>query len=137
MKHIDNKGISTIEAMVAVVLFGIVAAAVTASSVNSAYRNGQSKVFTAASALVQEKIEQLRALDATKNPADLTAGTHTDAKNPLDATGETGGNFTRTWTVTLNTPASGLEEIVVLVTWPGASGAIRGVTLLCSTNTCS
>ena len=94
--------------------------------------------MAAASALVQDKIEQLQSLDPTTNPADLTAGTHQDPGNPLTASGVAGGQFVRSWRVTRNSPGLGLAQVIVGVTWSTAGGhSMNGVTYVCITSTCS
>jgi hypothetical protein len=55
--------------------------------------------------LAHDKIEELASKVSTD--AQLTAGNHADAANPLNPHGTAGGIYTRTWVVTNNVPATG------------------------------
>jgi hypothetical protein len=58
--------------------------------------------------------------------------------NPLTANGETGGEFTRTWFVTENSPDSGLSEVVITVSWNDyGPRSVRGTTYVCRRRACS
>ena len=136
MKWLRSEGGgSLIEALVALGLIAIAAGNLAATSVTSVKRNGTSRAISTASALIQDKLEHLRALDGASNPADLTPGQHTDAANPIVAAG---GRFTRAWNVTASSPRRGMATVVVSVTWMGREAStIRGVTYVCTTATCS
>ena len=134
----DRRGYSLTEVLVAVTLFSIVATGLGTTTVTSTRSNKTGKNLAAAATLVQDTIEQLRTLDPDTNPAALTAGTHNDPLNPINAAGDTNGWFTRTWTVTRDTPARGLSRVVVTVSWSGGpSNAATGVTYICTNSTCS
>lgn len=131
-------GFSTIEALVALSLFTIAAAGLAGTSINAARGTASSRLFTAASALVQDKIEALRALDASANPGDLNSGTHSDSANPLTELGQPGGLFTRVWTVSPGVPVAGVSRVVVTVSWQFKSTfVVTGVTYLCASPTCT
>lgn len=131
-------GMSLLEVMVAVALFSTVAAALGVATAGTIRANGTSRLAAAAAALVYDKFDQLRALDPATAPADLGAGAHVDPRNPLTALGAAGGIYTRTWTVTANTPRSGLAEVVVRVAWQDtAPRSIQGVAYVCTSATCS
>jgi prepilin-type N-terminal cleavage/methylation domain-containing protein len=133
-----SPGFSLLEVMVSVSLFSIVAAGLAAMTVGTTRSNNTSKNVVAASALVHDKIEQLRSLDPDANPADFTAGTHNDPANPITATGTAGGWFTRSWVVTRDTPATGLSTVVVTVSWSShTTRSISGVTYVCTSSICS
>ena len=87
-------------------------AAMTATVVNG---NAFSKMSTTASAVAAAKMEDLKSIPFSD--AGLTAGTHTDAGNPIQ------GLYTRTWNVTDFTDASGAnvthKVIDLTVTWNG------------------
>ena len=139
MKSIsDQRGISLLEVLASVTLFAIVASALSATTMGTIRFDAVSNDTAAASTLVQDEIERFRALNPAANPADLTAGNHNDALNPLNGLGKTGGKFTRTWTVTPNTPQSGVSMVVVTVTWNSPeTRSLSGVTYMCATQTCS
>jgi hypothetical protein len=71
---------------------------------------------SAAHALAQQKLEQLRSTPL--GAAQVATGLYTDPANPLRADGTGGGTFTRTWTVSPNnTPTFGLRTVTVRVSW--------------------
>ncbi len=133
-----DAGLSMIEVMIGISLFALIAAGLASTTVAAIRANNTSKQITAAAALVQNKLEQLRSLDPAAAPADLTPGTHTDPGNPLTPLGGGGGSFTRTWQVTSNTPVLKVSRVAVTVSWtvPVAS-SVTGVTYVCETRTCN
>ncbi len=131
-------GISTMEVMVALALFAITAAGLAATTIAVTQQATRSKLATAATGLVEDLVEQLRALDPATKPWQLQGGTYNDPNNPITATGVSGGQFLRSWTVTPNTPALGLSRVEVRVDFSGPAGfRAFGVTYLCTTATCS
>lgn len=125
------------EALVTLGFFSIVAAGLLSATVGATRGNLQSKNVGVASALIYDRVEQMRALDVSTNPAALAAGQHVDARNPMTATGGTNGKFTRTWQVTRDVPRHGVSEVVITVSWPGSgSTSVQGVTYVCTTSTC-
>lgn len=133
-----QNGTSLIEVLAAVTIFAIVAAGAAVGTITTIKGNATSRGVTAAAALIHDKIEQLRALDPTANPADLKAGAHADANNPLTELGARGGIYRRTWVVTPNSPRRGLSEIVITVEWSdGVPRTLRSATYVCRSATCS
>lgn len=131
------RGFTVVEVLAAMTVFGIVAAGMAANSVAVMRANRHSRDFSAAGALAQDKMEQLRALDVASNPPDFTAGAHTDAANPITAHGQAGGMFTRQWAVTRDAPAPGVATVVVAVTWSdGATRTVRVVGYVCQSRAC-
>lgn len=131
-------GFTVIETLAALAIFGIVAAGLAANSVAAARYNRISRNLSVATALAQDQLEQLRALDPSTNPAALTGGVHSDPNNPIAATGGRGGPFTREWTVTRDVPARGVSIVIVAVSWSdGATRTVRMVAYVCQTLTCS
>jgi len=134
----SQKGISSIEVVVALGLFAITAAGLAATTMSMTQQSTRIKIATAATALVEELVEQLRALDPATKPWQLQPGVYNDPNNPLTAAGVTGGQFVRSWTVTANTPALGIARVEVQVQFTGpARFTALGVTYLCTTATCS
>lgn len=130
-------GLTMLEVMVAITLFLVIAAGLASTTIGSIRANATSKDLTAAAALVHDKIEQFRALDPAVNPADLTAGFHSDPLNPLNALGQTGGIFHRSWAVAANSPTFGVSQVAVTVTWRDPTPrTLVGVTYVCRTTTC-
>lgn len=116
----NQKGSSLVEIMVALVIFGIgVVAAARMLPQNSA-RKTHSRNRTVAVNLAQEKVEELMA-EGFKD-AELTAGDHDDAANPIS------NHFERSWSITDDTPVVDMKLISVTVSFP-AAGADSAVTL--------
>ncbi len=133
-----ERGTSLIDALVAMTVFAIVAAGGAAGTIATVRSNAASRHVTAAAALIHDKIEQLRALDPTANPADLKAGTHTDPLNPITELGQQGGIFSRSWSVTTNAPRTGLARVTITVSWNDPKSRTQtSATYLCLSATCS
>ncbi len=120
-------------------VFAVAAAGIASTTVATIKSNNVSRQTTVASALIHDKIEELRALDPASNPADFSAGTHADVNNPMSELGEQGGNFTRSWQVNPNIPAVGVSEVLVTVTWntPHGQRSLRASTFICRTASCT
>jgi type IV pilus assembly protein PilV len=117
----SEKGIGLIEIIIAMLIFaiGITAAIRTLPVSNTA--TTRSKNLTTATNLAQQKIEELMGIPYSD--AELNAGDHNDADNPLERI------FTRTWTVTDNTPVPDMKTITVTVTYQAGSDSDNSVTL--------
>ena len=132
-----HDGFSMIEVLAGLTIFAVVSAGLAATTISTVKANSTSRELTAASALIHSKIEAFRALDPAANPADLTAGTHDDASNPITPLGTAGGEFRRSWVVTTNTPKIGMSRVVVRVTFNNPDAyTMTGVTYVCRTSTC-
>jgi prepilin-type N-terminal cleavage/methylation domain-containing protein len=130
-------GFSLIEVVASLAIFGLIAAGLAANTIAVVRANRISNALSVATALAQDEVEQLRALDPAANPPALVAGTHTDPNNPLTATGATGGLYSREWVVTRDIPIPGLSTVLVSVSW--ADGEMRTLhmsALLCQSATC-
>jgi len=125
--------------LASITVFAVAAAGLSTATIGTLQANTNSRDISAATALVQDKVEQLRALDPTANPPDLRAGSHSDASNPMTPLGAAGGHFSRTWVITSSTPQRGLAEAVVTVTWSraGAPRWVRAVTYYCESKRCT
>jgi Tfp pilus assembly protein PilV len=144
----SQAGISMLEVLSSLALFAVVASGLTTMTVSNIKLNSSSKTIAAATALMQNKIEQIRAIVPVVNtvPADLTNGTHNDPNNPMTALGEPNGTFTRTWTVTtvpqyLNGSVvgarPGMVQVTVTVSWSTpVAGTLTAVTFACTTANC-
>jgi Tfp pilus assembly protein PilV len=142
-------GISLIEVMSAITLFSVIAVGLTRFVISNITINNSSRTVAAATALVQDKLEQIRMTVPVVNtvPADLTAGTHTDPNNPLTPLGASGGTFTRTWSVTSVSQyvggtvvgaRPGMAQVAVTVSWSAPlSGSLTAVTYACTTPKCN
>jgi type IV pilus assembly protein PilV len=104
-KRQERDGFTLIEVLIAMGIFtaAVLGVAISATSVIKA--NQSSYSTTIAINLAQDKLEELKAL-----PASLASGGPvTDTIN-----GET---FSRSWTVTSNSPITGMMRIAVTVAW--------------------
>jgi prepilin-type N-terminal cleavage/methylation domain-containing protein len=116
----NQKGSSLVEIMVALVIFGIGVTAAMRMLPQSSAHTTHSRNRSIAVNMAQEKIEELMS-DGFKD-ADLTAGNHDDPGNPINI------HYTRSWSITDDTPVTGMKAISVTVTFP-AAGADSSTTL--------
>ena len=87
-----------------------------ANTISLTHNEKSADSTSAAHALAQEKLEQLRSMQL--GAAALNPGIYIDPANPLQADGTAGGTFTRRWVVSGNdSPASGLRTVTVTVSW--------------------
>jgi Tfp pilus assembly protein PilV len=106
-----DAGVSLIEALVAIVLFALVMAAVATLAVGSMRHTMANRHGTQAMLLAQETLEQLRGV-----PYDEIAD--------VDQTVTVGGqDYSVVATVTDDDPGVGMKRIVVRVEWTGPEGA--------------
>lgn len=133
-----ESGFSLLEVLSSVTIFGVVAMGAAAGTMSTIRGNTTSRMNLTASQLIYDQVEKFRALDPTDDPAEFTEGTHTDASNPIDANGDTGGKFSRSWQVTRNSPSFGLAEITVTVSWTDTQErSITSATYVCLQENCS
>ena len=115
----NRRGFSLIEALVALVLIEIGALGLLSLFGMVSNGNRYAQEHTAASALAEAKIEDLR----VDGFGTLASGTFNDPDNPIDANGNPGGDYTRTWTVSTFNGVSQVRQVTVTVTWnSGKSG---------------
>lgn len=125
-------GSSLIEIVVAGAIFAFLVLSLTNSILNTRKAAVLSADASVAVTLAQDELEALRNLASTAS--DLRAGSHSDPLNPLNPNGATGGIYTRTWTVTDDSPVSGMKRIEMRVSWNDRVGpsAVTLVTLAIS-----
>jgi prepilin-type N-terminal cleavage/methylation domain-containing protein len=109
----SEKGVGLIEIMIALVLFGMGISLALRTLPESNVIMTRGRNITIATNLAQEKMEELMAVPYSD--ADLAAGTHVDAENPIDR------NFTRSWAVTDDTPLQSMKTVAVTVSFETAS----------------
>ena len=98
-------GFTLIEVLVAMSLFSIAILGVAISTQSVIQTNQKNYFASVATSLAQDKLEELKS-----NPTSLASGgPATDVVN--------GVTFTRNWTVTSNSPITGVKRIDVTVTW--------------------
>src|SRR5262245_31791769 len=101
MSGLGNTGYSLLETLVAIAIFSIAAVALTSSLTFGIRTSHASEQFTQATILVQDKLEVLCARPATR----------------VSGTDSPQAGFTRTWTVSADTPQIGVTQIDVTVSW--------------------
>lgn len=106
----NERGVSLLEIMVALAIFGIGLVVAVRTLPESNAKTTQSRNRSIAVNLAQEGIEQL--MGRPFNHADLAAGNHDDPDNPIR------NNFTRSWVVADATPVVGMKMISVSVSFP-------------------
>jgi type II secretory pathway pseudopilin PulG len=128
-------GFSSLEVLIGVTLFSVVAAGLAVTTIGSTKANSTSRDVVAAYTLISNKVEEFRA--SSSDPG-LQPGPHNDPNNPLTARGQAGGRFTRSWVVNPDVPKPGMAEVVITVSWVDTSPRlVRAVTYACTTATCS
>ena len=128
-------GFSSLEVLIGISLFSVVAAGLAVTTIGSTKSNATSRDVVSAYTLITSKVEEFRTNPAT---ADLTEGTHVDPGNPMTARGLPGGPFTRRWVVTHDVPKPGLAEVVLTVSWKNNGPRVAtAVAYACITTSCS
>ncbi len=107
MIHSSNKcGFTLIEVLVAMGIFSVTFLALAAGAGSVMRANHTSYHSTIATSLAQDKMEELKSRNGS---VIVSAGPVTDNVGGID--------FTRTWTVTPNSPVVGTKQVDVTVTW--------------------
>lgn len=109
----NHKGFTLVEIMVAMFILTIALLGLISVTVIVIKGNSFSKTITTATTLAKDKLEQLKNTDY-----DSLAG-GADTVESI---------YTRTWTITNNSPAAGMKTIQVIVVWDW-QGAARNVNL--------
>ncbi len=110
------RGFSLLEAVAATSFLALALMAFAANTISLTHNEKSADSTSAAHALAQQKLEQLRSLEL--DALQLAPGIYIDPANPLQADGTAGGTFTRRWVVSGNdSPASGLRTVTVTVSW--------------------
>jgi len=110
------RGFSLLEAVAATSFLALALMAFAANTISLTHNEKSADSTSAAHALAQQKLEQLRSLEL--GALQLAPGIYLDPANPLQADGTAGGTFTRRWVVSGNdSPASGLRTVTVTVSW--------------------
>jgi Tfp pilus assembly protein PilV len=120
----DPKGYLLSEVMIAAALFSIGVAAVGTLILSTSANNTAANILTQATLLAAERLENFKMNSVT----DLTAGAYSDANNPMDARGRSGGIFHRSWIIEDPIGYDTARRIQVTVRW-SRGGANRSVEL--------
>src|SRR5438128_9915649 len=109
-------GFSLLEAVAATAFLAVALMAFAANTIWLTHDEKSADSTSAAHALAQQKLEQLRSMPL--GATEVATGSYADPANPLGADGTAGGAFTRTWTVSPNnSPTFGLRTVTVKVSW--------------------
>jgi Tfp pilus assembly protein PilV len=109
----SQKGAGLVEILIAILIFSIGISLAMRMLPESNVATTQGRNLTKATNLAQEKVEEL--MSVAFSDADLTAGTHVDADNPLDH------HFTRSWVVANDSPLQGMKRVAVTVSFQTAN----------------
>ena len=109
----DQKGLTLVEILVAIGIIAIAILGLVSVTVTVMKGNTFSKTMTAATTLASDKMEQLK----KTSYAGLASGA--DTVQSL---------YTRTWTVTQDSPAANMKTVVVTVQWTW-EGVARNATV--------
>ena len=104
----DQGGVSLIEIVAAVSVFAVAVVGLSPSLLGARKFAELGKNQSIATALAQDKIEELRVSSTVNSGSD----------GPLQPSGASGGIFSRSWTVSANSPVSNVNRVIVTVTWP-------------------
>ena len=121
----NNKGFTLVEIMIAVFILVIALLGLISVTVMVIKGNSFSKTMTTATTLAKDKMEQLK-----NTGYGSLAGSTDYAKldSTAQATQTAESIYTRTWTVTNDSPAAGMKTVEVTVQWNWQNVA-RNVTL--------
>jgi len=116
MKNFSSKqraaGFSFIELMIAMAILAMGMLAAVSMHVGSTRNNTKGNIYTQANMLAKAQLETLKNQDVLNL---AVGGPYTDPNNPVDAEGQPGGIYNRSWTIeTLGTDA---RRLTVTVQW--------------------
>ncbi len=107
-----SKGFTLVEVLISLAIFSVGVLAVASMQSWSARNTSSGNIMTVATYLARAQMETLKSVpDVTT----LTNGA--SPNNPIDADGNPGGIFTRTWAVAPVTGLTGCRQINVTVGW--------------------
>ncbi|MFQ5673175.1 MAG: prepilin-type N-terminal cleavage/methylation domain-containing protein [Nitrospinales bacterium] len=114
----DARGLTLLEVLITITILSIGFLGTASLVTTFVQKNAQVKRITAATTLIQDKIEAFKSATFSS----ITNGSETN----IDSRGQAGGPYSRSWVVT----TSGLvKTITVTVTWSiGASNKSRSMT---------
>lgn len=112
----NERGVSLLELLVAFAILAVAAAGLFSVTSMAALGNNRNNDRIAATTLAVDKLEELAALGFS----DLAAGAFADPQ-PIQPSGDAGGIFTRSWTIT-NTTVAGASAKAISVTVAATGG---------------
>jgi len=110
----DKNGYLLIEALISMAIFAIGFLAVGTMVIHTTHNNTRSNIMTQATLLASQTLENFKSIpDITT----LVIGEDYIDGGPVDANGNPGGIFTRTWSIRDNIGFNTSREIEVAVSW--------------------
>jgi prepilin-type N-terminal cleavage/methylation domain-containing protein len=109
----SQSGFTLIEVLFALSLSTIALLGLASMTTMLLQTNASNALTTTAVFLAQDKLEQLN--NGVFASTILTAGTYQETA--INELGQAGGLFNRSWTITDDTPLTGMKTVVVSVTW--------------------
>lgn len=117
----DQRGFTLLEVMITLVILAIGLLGLAGLQIIAIKGNSFGQQMTVASTMAQNQLEQMRR-------GAVALGSSNDA-----VTDQNGITYTRTWTVTPNTPNTDMNTVNITVSWAGPTGsgteATRNITL--------
>jgi prepilin-type N-terminal cleavage/methylation domain-containing protein len=111
----SQRGFSMVEVLAGFAILSIAMASAVQLSITLAKVTQRNHYLNSAVSLAESKLEELRNADF--------AAVITDADpNALDESGNEGETYTRSWTVSDDTPVEGLKYVEIVVTWNQMGG---------------
>ena len=111
MKSVSNqKGFTLLELLIALAILSVGLLGLAGLHIAAIKGNVSGFKFSAASAVAQQRLEELKALDAAS--AALSSGTHNDGNVLVQNI-----TYNRSYTVTDNSPVRGTSTLTFTVTW--------------------
>lgn len=107
-----TEAFTLIEILVAIGLIAVGILSFSLNTIGVIQGNYISGNYTIATSLAQDKMEELLGRSTFSDVTDSP-----DPNNPITATGEREGIFTRTWTISDPSLGTGLKQIDVTVSW--------------------
>ncbi len=128
----SQSGMSLVESMIAIAILGFGVLGAAAAQITAVKLAHESRMRTEAYYLAEQQMEAFRAMDGDGiNDAFTDVNYPNDPNNPLDPDPADGQlrQFNRSWTITPNSPETGIYTIAVEVQWTGKLGATRTVSI--------
>ena len=108
-----DRGFSFIELLIALSILSLGMLAAVSMHFGSTRNNSKGNIYTQANMLAKTQLENLKNRDVDTLVAG--GGAIQDPNNPIDASGQPGGIYTRSWTI--DNLGTGARRITVTVQW--------------------
>lgn len=121
----SSRGFTLVETMAALTILAFGVLGVAAGLVTAMKVSMQSRASTEAIYLVEQQLETLRSLPLTAIEAAGGGAVINDPDNPIDPLDDSAMQYTRSWTIDLDTPQPNVILITVTVDWVDERGTNR------------